>query len=270
MMLPRSNVHTHTLWSDAANTVEEMIQSALESDFTSLGFSDHGAAFYDKAGMRDEAGYRAEVLRMKVKYAGQIEIALGYEHDFHAKAVDLSPYEYIIEAVHFLNKGDVYIPIDLAADELQSGIDLLYGGDPYAMAKAYFADVCQSMIDVKADIVGHIGLITKFNEVKPLFDATDERYLSGAREAIALAAEKDVLVEINTGAMSRGYRTTPYPEPELLRLLKSLGGRITITSDCHRAGFLDYGFDQAIEIAKAAGFTESWIWEKGRFVPKAL
>lgn len=269
-MPPRSNVHTHTRWSDANNTVEEMIQSALKKGFTSLGFSDHGAAFYDKAGMRDEAGYRAEVLRMKEKYAGKIEIALGCEHDFHAKDADLSPYEYIIESVHFLHKGNTYTPIDHSPEDLKSGIDNLYGGAPYAMAKAYFADVCQSLIDRKPDIVGHIGLITKFNEVQPLFSATDARYLSCARETIALAAEKDILVEINTGAMSRGYRTTPYPESALLRLLKSLKGRMIITSDCHRAEWLDHGFDQAVEIAKAAGFTESFIWEKGQFVPKAL
>ncbi len=269
-MQPRSNAHTHTHWSDGSNTVEETVQEALKKGFVSLGFSDHSAAPYDTAGMQDEAGYRANILQMKEKYTGQIEIAMGYEHDFHAKGADLSHYEYIIESVHFLHRAGIYIPIDLSAEELQNGIDLLYGGDPYAMARGYFADVCQSMIDVQADIVGHIGLITKFNEVTPLFDATDERYLVGAREAVALAAEKDILVEVNTGAMSRGYRTTPYPEPELLQLLKSLGGRITITSDCHRAGWLDYGFGQAMALAKAAGFDETWIWENGMFVPKAL
>ncbi len=270
MMLPRSNVHTHTCFSDASNTVEEMVQAALARGFTSLGFSDHGAASYDSAAMHDEPGYRAEVLRVKEKYAGLLEIALGYEHDSFAADADLSPYEYIIESVHYLHKDGVYIPIDLSASMLQHGVDLLYGGDALAMAKDYFANVNRSMTDVQADIVGHIGLITKFSETSPLFDSADPRYLAYARETVSLAAERGILVEVNTGAMSRGYRTAPYPDLALLKLLKEKGGRITITSDCHRAEWIDFGFDQAIGMAKAAGFEEAWVWEQGRFVPKAL
>ncbi len=269
-MLPRSNVHTHTNFSDGKNTAEEMVQAAIQRNFVSLGFSDHGKAHYDAAAMQREAEYRAEVRRLQAKYAGEIEIALGYEHDAAAEGAELSHYDYLIESVHYLCKDGRHMPIDSTAAKLQQAIDELYDGDPYAMCRDYFRSVNQSMIDVRADIVGHIGLVTKFNERGEMFDSACAKYMDPARETIALAAEKDILVEINTGAMSRGYRTAPYPDLPLLKQLKQQGGRITITSDCHRAEWIDFAFDQAIDLAKQAGFRESWIWENGQFTAKEL
>ena len=66
-MLPRSNVHTHTNFSDGRDSVEQMVLAALERGFVSLGFSDHGALSIDAAAMTREAEYRAEVRRIREK-----------------------------------------------------------------------------------------------------------------------------------------------------------------------------------------------------------
>lgn len=263
-MVLRSNVHTHTNFSDGASTVEETVLAALDKGFVSLGFSDHGPS-YDTAGIRDETAYCEEVCRIRRKYAGQMEIALGCEHEAYTEDADLSLYEYVIESVHFLHKDGVYISVDNTADMLLDGIAQHYGGDPYAMCRDYFDRICGSMDQPGIDIVGHIGLISKFNEKQPIFDHLDKRYLDYAGQAIALAAEKDLLVEINSGAMSRGYRSTPYPYMEQLKLLKELGGRIILTTDCHRAEWLDFGMEVSRALAKEAGFREAWIWKDGGF-----
>ncbi len=268
-MLPLSNVHTHTIFSDGADTVEEMALAAIQRGFVSLGVSDHGRS-YDPVGMAEEGAYCAEVRRVKEKYAGQIEIALGCEHEAFTCDADLSLYEYVIESVHFLCSDGVYTQVDDSAAVLRRAIDRFYGGDPYAMCRDYFDRVNRSMLQPEADIVGHIGLISKFHEQQPLFDHQDRRYVRYAAETIALAAERDLLVEINSGAMSRGYRSAPYPYPEQLKLLKELGGRITITTDCHRAQWIDYGMDASLALARAAGFRETWIWQGGEFTAKGL
>ncbi len=268
-MLPLSNVHTHTKFSDGANTVEEMVLAAIQKGFVSLGYSDHGRS-YDPVGMADEGAYCKEVLRVRSKYADQIEIALGCEHEAFTDDADLSLYAYVIESVHFLCNDGLYTQVDDSAAVLRQAIDSFYGGDPYAMCRDYFDRVNRSMLHPEADIVGHIGLISKFNEKEPLFDHTDTRYLRYAGETIALAVEKDLLVEINSGAMSRGYRSTPYPYWDQLKLLKELGGRITITTDCHKAEWIDYGMERSIELARAAGFRDAWIWRNGEFAAAAL
>ena len=53
-----------------------------------------------------------------------------------------------------------------------------------------------------------------------------------------------VAFEINTGAISRGYRTTPYPEDFILDEIKKLGKKLIITSDCHSKENLIFGFDE--------------------------
>lgn len=267
-----SNVHTHTVFSDGKNTAEEMAEAAWRKGFVSLGFSDHGYAPHDVCSMRreDEPKYRAEVLRLKHKYAGRMEIALGYEHDASMPEADLTPYDYVIESVHFFHRDGIYTSIDESAEKLSTSIELLYDGDPYAMCADYFETLCRSILDTPGQIVGHIGLVTKFNEGNQMFDVSDRRYTRPAREALRCAVERNLLVEVNTGAMSRGYRSEPYPDRALLTHLHELGGRITLTSDCHRAEWIDYGFDQAAQLARSCGFRETWIWKDGGFVSVPL
>ncbi|MCI7159509.1 MAG: hypothetical protein MR999_08925, partial [Flintibacter sp.] len=63
------------------------------------------------------------------------------------------------------------------------------------------------------------------------------------------------------------YRTTPYPGNALLRQLKEFGGEIIVNSDCHYAPQLCFGFDQAAELAQAAGFTHTNLWTRDGLRP---
>jgi len=248
-----------------------MVAAAIERGFASLGFSDHGFAPHDGAAMslEVEKEYRAEIKRLKEKYAGEIEIALGYEHDWSMPQPDYELYEYVIESVHFFDDWLVK-SIDHSKDQFAEIYRNRFEGDPYRMTREYFETVCRSIEGTQAEIIGHIELIRKFNEVLPLFDTEDPRYTGPAREVVRLAAERGKIIEINTGAMSRGYRSAPYPDLSLLRELNRLGGRITVTSDCHRAEWIDFAFDQAYELAREAGFKEIWLWKDGGFKPFAL
>ena len=74
-----------------------------------------------------------------------------------------------------------------------------------------------------------------------------------------MAAMKELLkaeipFEINTGAISRGYRMEPYPSKILLKELKAMGGMIMINSDSHADNTLLYKFDQAESLALSCGF----------------
>ena len=70
-----------------------------------------------------------------------------------------------------------------------------FGGDPYALCRAYFDTVCQSIQGTGADILGHIELVMKFNEARDLFDDADPRYLGPALECAELAARSGRLIE---------------------------------------------------------------------------
>lgn len=62
------------------------------------------------------------------------------------------------------------------------------------------------------------------------------------------------VLEVNTGAIARGYRDDPYPTAELLTAWREMGGRATITSDCHDAAKLDCAFERAVELLRQTGY----------------
>ena len=255
----RSNVHSHTTFSDGRDSAEDMVRAALALGFHTLGFSEHSPADYDDSAMPAdrESAYCAEARRLRRRYAGQIDVLLGLEHDWYSPAA-ADGYDFTIESVHYLRPGGAYFSVDWTRPKLEAAIREFYGGDPYALCRDYFQTVCASIEGTDADILGHIDLVMKFNEARDLFDDADPRYLEGALACATLAAKSGRLVEINSGAVARGYRKAPYPGAAMLRRIREAGGRIILSSDCHDARFLDCHFAESAALAKACGFKTAW------------
>ena len=253
-MLPKSNLHTHTTFSDGRDAAEKVVGAALRLGFHTLGFSDHGAAPYDDAAMPRQAipAYRAEILRLKRKYAGHIHLRLGIERDW-LSGLALSDYDYAIESVHYVRHGCDLLAVDYSREVLLRAIQTHFSGDPYAFCRAYFRTVAESARG-GADILGHMELVMKFNERRDIFDDADPRYLGPALEAADAAADSGMIVEINTGAIARGYRTQPCPGPAILRRLALRRVPVILNSDCHNSADLDCGFQTAASLARACGF----------------
>lgn len=102
-------------------------------------------------------------------------------------------------------------------------------------------------------MIGHFDLVTKFNEGGCMFGESDPRYIGPATDALEALAKKDVVFEINTGAIYRGSRLSPYPSAVLLGRIAELGGRVILASDAHCTDAVAYKFDEAAEYAAAAG-----------------
>lgn len=251
----RSNAHTHTTWCDGNNSCEEMIQAALARGFVSLGFSVHGWTPYEPCHItiERESQYRAELRALREKYRSQIEIIIGAERDAAYKR-DFSQFEYIIDSVHVLEKNGEYFFVDWSQDRTERFVHENFNGDYYAYSAAYYRRVAQMCAESDALFIGHIDLLTKFNEGCRTFDETDPRYLKPAFEAVQCAVERGLPLEMNTGAISRGYRITPYPSLPILKFIHEKGGEILINSDAHSAEGIDTGFDLCAEMARECGF----------------
>ena len=258
-MIPLSNIHSHTTYADGCNSAEEMVFAAIRKGFHTLGFSEHKHADYDACSMslEQEPRYRAEIRQLKAAYADRIHILLGCEHDW-LSPMDASEYEYFIESVHYVPFGGALFGVDHSRERFLQGLRELFSGDPYLLCREYFRTVCDSCKDTVALVLGHIELVMKFNERRDLFDDCDPRYLRYALEAAECAARTGKLIEINTGAIARGYRTEPNPGRGMLSRIRECGGRIILTSDCHNADYLTSGFEQAAALAKACGFRTAW------------
>lgn len=253
-MKTRSSAHVHTQFCDGRNTAEEMVQSALQYGFVSLGFSSHAPQPFDERyAVAHEAPYRQEVLRLRKKYQGVLPIYLGIERDYFSFA-DPKDYDYFIGSVHYLPNETERCPVDGAPEMLQKYTETCCGGNGSKTAQTYYAMLAQYVQDMPPSIIGHFDLIRKNNPVLRLFDEDAPAYQRIALEALDAARRTGALLEVNTGGMARGYLPSPYPAMFLLKQWREWGGKVILNSDCHRAPLIAYAFDEAEEYIRAAGF----------------
>jgi len=229
----------------------------------SIGFSDHSYLSWGERYCIAKANipaYIAEVRAMQVKYKDQIEVVLGLEQDVNSALDNRSDYDYIIGDLHDVCCEGEHYAVDSNREIMQHTIDTFFGGDATAYAKAYFADYAQKIKDLKPDVLGHFDLVTKFS----LMNEEDPVYLSAAKEALIASLEVTPIIELNTGALSRGLRPI-YPAVYLLDEVKAHGGRLTLTADSHHIDHLTFYFDEAREIMKSRGINSMLVYKNGQF-----
>ena len=242
----KQDLHTHTLYCDGNNTVEEMIKSAIENGLSRIGFSGHSYTVFDTRYCMSLEGtekYIAEINEMKEKYRGEIDILCGIEQDFCSGRVP-EGFDYAIGSVHYIPVGKAYVPVDEEPELLLEGANKHFNGDIYALCEAYFDCVSRVIKETNADIIGHFDLITKFNEKEFLFDEKHPRYVNARNKAVLELLKENKPFEINTGAISRGYKSFPYPDEEVLKIIAENSGHVIFSGDSHSVNTLCYNFDE--------------------------
>ncbi|MBQ2943255.1 MAG: histidinol-phosphatase [Ruminococcus sp.] len=259
----KCNYHTHTVLCDGKDTAEELVLEAIEKGFKVLGFSAHSPlSGEDWCLMPDTKEYRKTISELKEKYKDKIEILCGIEQDYYSEKEE--GFDFVIGSVHCVKVGDKLIAVDDKAQIVIDAINEHFQGDSDSFAKEYFRTVSDVVNNTGADIIGHLDLIEKFCEQVSIFNPDSEVYKKASEEAVQELCSTGALFEINTGAMARGLRTTPYPSKRLLKLIHTCGGDVIINSDCHDKRYLDYGFEEALALAKECGFERIAYLSKGK------
>lgn len=266
------SLHSHSLFDDGKSTMEEMVQGALAQGLSALGFSGHSPMPTPQGWtvqVEDLPRYRQEALRLKAAYRDQIPLYYGLEFDLVSQ-IPLDGYEYVIGSVHHIPVDGRWVSVDDAVEVTRHNVQDLFHGDSDAYSAAYYRQLLRVADDPRLDIVGHFDQLTKFNEIAPLVNTDTLAYHKAASEAMDALIAAGKIFEINTGAISRGYRTTPYPALWLLQQLQCRGARITITADAHSADAVACGYRDALARAEFAGFRELWFFNGQTFYPVPL
>ena len=253
------SIHTHSLFCDGKNSLAEMAEAAFAAGVKYLGFSGHihTPIPHDEGNVLPKGAveYFAECRSLKKLYEGKMDILIGLEWDSCSDEAVPEGLDYWIGSVHNLRdeKSGEYFSVDWQRESLIACRDRVFGGDIYALVEAYYAELAR-VAAMKPTVLGHIDLITKLNGDGSLFDENCPRYKAAALSALAALDNGESLLEINTGAVARGYRTSPYPAPFILEAWRERGGRVIITSDAHSAEGIVFGYDAATELARQAGY----------------
>lgn len=250
--ITKTDLHLHTIYCDGRNTPEEMVKAAIEKGFACIGFSGHSYVDFDPlCGMSAEnaAAYLARIRRLQSEYRGRITIFCGVEQD-SCSVTPTDNYDYVIGSVHYIGvpdqndiSGIFHIAVDDTPELFMSGVEQYLDGDYYLAAEKYFEAVGKVVETTGADIIGHFDLISKFNEAQGLFDESHPRYQRAWMQAADRLLAAGKAFEINTGAVNRGWRSTAYPAPEMIRYLKERGGSFLLSSDSHQKETIGCGFE---------------------------
>lgn len=255
-----STHHAHTAYVDGRNSAREMVEAALARHFVSLGFSEHAPQAFDRVyglSAQTEESYVREVTALKVEYQGRIALRLGLELDQFGEKGDY-PYEYVIGSKHYLEGPEGPTAVDGDFAGVEGMVKRRFGGDWIRMAARYFGELAEFIRAARPQVIGHFDLISKFNEGGRLFDESDPAYVKAGCQALEGMIASGALLEVNTGAMGRGYRTAPYPAVIFLEKWRALGGEVILGSDCHDASWLDVGYDQAEALMRRVGYDNAW------------
>lgn len=267
-----ANYHTHSVFCDGKSTLEEVAKSAFDCGIKYLGFSSH-SAYPATTGceMHPEnfQKYKATIEELKKQYSGKMEVFYGFEADYlpplswpdYSYYKNFNP-DYLIGSVHFVWNHDVpqngTMTVDDETEKVKNGLENIFFGDGKKMVQTYFDHQRQMLKSCDFDIIGHIDLIRKRNAALKFFSETDSWYKNELQATAKEIAKAGVVVEINTGGMSRGAIDSPYPSLEFLKILKKLDVPILFSSDAHSSEHLVYGFDVAADLAKKAGYSERY------------
>jgi histidinol-phosphatase (PHP family) len=253
MSLP-ADYHTHTpLCRHATGEPTELAAQAVRLGLSEIGFSDHSPMPRDdfdnwrmNATDLDEYVAAVEQARrdhpnLSIKLALEVDYLPGYE-DWIRDLAARHPWDYFIGSVH-------YVGTDWAIDD-PSSLSRWDHADPDAVWKAYVELLVQAAESGLFDIIGHIDLPKKFGfrphlDPLPLYD----RFL-------AVAKRCDVAIEINTAGLRKECREM-YPARSILDLAAGRGVALTFGSDAHAPEEVGANLVEAVDLARAAGFTRT-------------
>ncbi len=276
--MPKTNYHSHTKFSDGKGSPEEYVQQAIALGMEQYGFSDHAPLPFecDWCTPKDQLeNYFTEVKRLKEKYQGQIEILCSLEIDYVPEIIGPANFadslDYTVGSVHYgtvLDDGTLW-ELDAPLNKFELGLNQIAKGDIKKAVKIYF-DLNKRMLQENPpDILGHMDKIKMHNKNKALFSEEESWYKNEIIEVLEIAADKEIIVEINTRGHYKKIKDY-YPSQWVWKELKRLKNKIVINSDCHHPSEINKGFDFVAREIKHIGIKELMVWEAGSFKAKQI
>lgn len=256
----RADYHMHSRNScDSNATMAEMCAIALKRGLREIAFTEH----YDLnpadqcPGFYDPARFFEQIDAARAEFAPQgLTIRAGVEagephlyREAQQQVFERWPYDVVLGSLHWIGDHNVFDP---AYYETRT---------PAEAFGPYFAELIEMIDGGGFEVLAHVDVFKRIGfDVYRQFDtrAWEDLYRPVWRACI----ERGIAVEINTAGWRRDVRE-PHPALESLRWYREMGGELlTLGSDAHRPDHVAYRFDDAITLAREAGFARVCTFEQ--------
>lgn len=237
---------------DCRVSMAAMCRAAITKGIPEIAFTEH---FDEKPedvcfGRYDPDRYFRDLETCRAEFAPQgltikagVEVGEGHLYQPSVQRVLASyPYDLVLGSLHWSRGESVF------------SLDYFRARTPDQAAHEYFTEMIEMIEAGGFDILSHLDVIKRYGfRVYGKFDTLD--YEDHIRAVLAAAIKAGITPEINTSALRMSVNQT-HPTAEVIQWYYAMGGRtLTIGSDAHSTDDLGTGLEQAIQIARDAGFT---------------
>jgi len=249
-----------------------MIEAALARGLAAIAITDHVPFYWLPPDRHDPRlamaaaelpRYVEEVLALKDRYRGRIEVLLGIEADYvagHEEALDRLladfPFDVVLGSVHLVDGWLVDAPTALPRfSRGQEEVDRIWA----RYAELLIAAAGSGLFDVLA----HLDLPKKYG-FRP------SRPFAGRQaDVVAAVAASGCAVELSSAGRRRPVGED-YPAPSLLRELAGRDVPFVLSSDAHAPEEVGYAFADLVVAARSAGISSVAAFRERRRRPVAL
>lgn len=234
--------------------MHEYVEEAIHSGLGEIGLTDHLFLYWLPRAERSlkwaipESEYDnhyAEMLALRERYRGSINVRIGVEADFVAgheaelhEVLGRYDFDFVLGSVHFMDGWLIDDP-DLAHRYHEERVAEIY--------RRYFANVRAAIATGAFDILAHFDLPKKFGFLP-------EEDVSGIiASTLDAAAAAGVAIELSTAGVRKPVAEI-YPSPAILRAMRERDIPIVLSSDAHAPSEVGFGYDASIAAARAAGY----------------
>ena len=266
-----ADLHTHTKYSHGGNSPAEMYAAAQARGLEIIGFTEHSprplgfdyANEYRDKLTRHLPDYAREVLEIKAANAhGPCRVLFGMEMDWLDGQLDFTrasstayDFDYLLGSVHFIGQwgfDDGAQPWkDMSQEECETQYTRYFEAWERMLASGLF------------NIAAHPDLIKIFSVEQFHVWLAKEESLALVRRGLAALRHSGMSMEVSSAGLRKACREI-YPAPPIMAMAAEMGLPISFASDAHVTDDVGYGFARLASYARAFGFREYTVFDRGQ------
>lgn len=273
--------HSHTVFSDGINTIEEMLEQAAKIGYKQIGLSDHlvlNEYIKDKTVFNTNPKYAkhhmylnsfgAETQILLQSHIDQIrkvgekydmEVLVGFEVDYFsydgweekfAKLKENLTVDYMLVGNHFCfdKKAKLLVASDYTSNYTQ---DKAFQKD---LIDGYFANFLSSVKSGLFDFVAHLTYIEKCGLCN-----SEERFAE-YRQILKAIKQSGMAIELNTAKNNNPEMFMP--TGKVLETARDMDIPILINDDCHDKDKMAIGYAEAEKYLAEIVYTNRWTFTR--------
>lgn len=263
------DLHSHTHYSHARDSVADMVAAAEATGLAVFGLSEHSPR---PAGRDYPVEYRSRLQRGFARYVAEVlalrdephrrspRILFGLEVDWFddklpyiRELTTTLPYDYLIGGLHFLGSwGFDFTPEDWAGLSFE---------ECAAHYEAYYRSLTAMARSRLVHIAAHPDIIKIFT-VEHFRQWLSGDNLDLVRDALIAVRDNGMAMEVSSAGLRKPCAEI-YPCPVIMKLAADLNVPISFASDAHASDQIAWKFDELAAYAASFGYNRSLFFVRG-------